>query len=492
MKRLIFSTFLSFGLLGCGKDPGPDKTIVLEMPEPKEKSAPRLEAPAPQKEEPRIKLAPFDLRAYGFFALIDAPINPIIHQDATLAFSLFGPDGYSLTIKPGRADLPLIKKGLLKATQSVDKVHVDESDALFVEWDVAGKPHYRFQVNAVLSGKAAQVSGLSDGSITFNQAKRNFDAAKSLRQTPALAQAQREGEAAEAELLKRGVALNTLADGSRQALFFDAATFTDEDLEQLGRLPNVSQVVLRGRSKLTANGLLHLEGLPRLALLSVSGPWVNGSVVQKIGEFTALRELKISDAPITDYDLRAIANLTNLEDLNLEGVRVGDAGLKNLLPLTKLKYLTLSRTDVTDKGLAMLQEFSSLRELSLADTAITNAGLCELAALANLAQLDLKETIVDDAGLEALCALRSLWEIAHFRPNFKLEIATTKLPDEPAPVAARLPTPIDQLPPPNADALIQKWNAKIKRDDEAERKPIISIEVNGSKLADRDLAELRL
>src|SRR5262249_14490162 len=150
------------------------------------------------------------------------------------------------------------------------------------------------------------------------------------------------------------------------------------------------------------------------------------------------------------------------------------------------------------------KSFAELSSLRLVDTAITDAGLAELATLPKLNALDVSETLIDDAGIDALLKFPALTQVNIFGTNVtpagiaklgsakrKIAVLRSAWPQEDQPpFAIGSPVALDKLPPADPAGMVAKFNGTLKRDDSAD-KPIVVIELNGSKVTDLDLGHLR-
>ncbi|HET6327086.1 MAG TPA: protein kinase [Planctomycetaceae bacterium] len=183
--------------------------------------------------------------------------------------------------------------------------------------------------------------------------------------------------------------------------------FNAADLEQLGALANVQELILSG-TQTTDTGLGHLRGLTRLTSLTLDRTQVTDVGLAHLVGMTPLKTLSLKHTSVTDVGLQHLEGLANLESLALEGTRVSDAGLPHILRLTALNTLDLTNTSVTDAGLKQLQNLGQLESLRLNGTQVTDAGLETLVALRKLHALMLEWTPVTDAGLKQLQGLPQL------------------------------------------------------------------------------------
>jgi Leucine-rich repeat (LRR) protein len=158
---------------------------------------------------------------------------------------------------------------------------------------------------------------------------------------------------------------------------YTTSVFSDDDLQLLHGLPRLHTIVF-GRSRVTDEGLKHLQGLRHLQVV-----WfpLNGTDagLKHLKGLANLRELYVgNNTSITDAGLEHLKRLTQLRILNLNHTKVGDAGLNYLQGLIRLEQLYLTGTRVTDAGLVHLRGLTQLKTLDLAGTKVTRQGAAEL------------------------------------------------------------------------------------------------------------------
>lgn len=106
---------------------------------------------------------------------------------------------------------------------------------------------------------------------------------------------------------------------------------------------------------------------------------------QAIGLKEQVVQLKLTNQAVTDQDLQKIKQFTNLRQLQLEKTKVTDEGLDQLKSMESLEQLNLYGTAVSDKGLEKLAACKNLKTLFLWKTNATAAGIAKLKqALPNL------------------------------------------------------------------------------------------------------------
>jgi hypothetical protein len=174
-----------------------------------------------------------------------------------------------------------------------------------------------------------------------------------------------------------------------------------------------------------------LRFVPRLRKLSINrAEGVNDASLRVLPRIHGLRELTITDIPVseaglvyvsqaselekvslqyfnfTDAGLISLSRLRRLEHLCLNGSSLENANLKHLKNLPQLVSLHLAGTDVTDRVMRDLDP--RLTMLSLSHTGITDEGLADLGHLRDLQWLYLSGTEVTDAGMPYLNELPKL------------------------------------------------------------------------------------
>jgi hypothetical protein len=127
---------------------------------------------------------------------------------------------------------------------------------------------------------------------------------------------------------------------------------TDADLAILKNLPNLDCLNLS--SKITNEGLIHLQGVKNLKGLILEG------------------------VAIDDSGLSYLSNLTELRGLMLDSPKITDAGIKHLQRLTSLEQFCLIGSPITDASLKTIKKFKKLHFLGIVDSRITKDGFGEL------------------------------------------------------------------------------------------------------------------
>jgi outer membrane protein assembly factor BamB len=173
-------------------------------------------------------------------------------------------------------------------------------------------------------------------------------------------------------------------------------------------------------SRITDDGLAHLQAESRLRALILTGTTISAAGIRrlaKLGRLAAL-DLELCDQ-VTDAACEPLGTMRQLRYLSFkksgfEKERITDAGLQNLHALHALEVLNLYGNKLTDDGLEHLQPLSNLRELNLSLLPISDAGLRHLTRLEKLERLELLYSEgfagpkLTDAGVESLAQLSRL------------------------------------------------------------------------------------
>ncbi|MDB5336926.1 MAG: hypothetical protein JWN70_2545, partial [Planctomycetaceae bacterium] len=91
-----------------------------------------------------------------------------------------------------------------------------------------------------------------------------------------------------------------------------------------------------------------------------------------------VREIHLTDLPVSDGWLWMVPKLRSLKVLKLNGTRIDDAGLEVLSKADKLESLSLDGTRISEAGLEHLAGLKQLKTLSLRDTRIPAAQVAGL------------------------------------------------------------------------------------------------------------------
>ncbi len=181
----------------------------------------------------------------------------------------------------------------------------------------------------------------------------------------------------------------------------------DEGLAHIRGLTSLQELLVYGED-ITDVGLAHLKDLPSLKTLGLLSAKITGDAVERLRKDRPGLEISISLSLDDDTEMAQVKGLPCVTSLQLSRSKVTDAGLAHIDGLTSLHYLGLTRTAVTDAGLAYLQGLYALTNLDLNETETGDEGIAHLKNLTALDTLRLRNTYVSDAGLAYLAGMKSL------------------------------------------------------------------------------------
>jgi hypothetical protein len=155
--------------------------------------------------------------------------------------------------------------------------------------------------------------------------------------------------------------------------------------------------------------LRHLDEMPRLTTLLLSGQSIHDDDLAQIHDLPQLVSLSLAGTPVTDAGIARLHRLPKLTVLTLMDTKITDRALATIKRLGQLTNLSLTNTAVTDDCTADLREMTRLRQLQLTWTSVSDSGLANLKRLLELQSLEL-EYVTDDGlkQLEQFVALRFL------------------------------------------------------------------------------------
>lgn len=189
-------------------------------------------------------------------------------------------------------------------------------------------------------------------------------------------------------------------------LKLDSTKITDDGLMHLQNLSQVVYLSLR-RNDLNGSGLKSLRRMSQLQVLDLEHNNIDGSTLGGLKGFPKLKFLIVSGNglkkhPIADADLEHLAEIGSLEVLLLSDTEITDVGLQHLARLTSLGTLGIGSNKITDAGLLHLRGLNNLQTLDLSKTQTTDAGLLHLRGLKNLKAVNLTDSQVTVAGVAEL------------------------------------------------------------------------------------------
>ncbi len=169
-----------------------------------------------------------------------------------------------------------------------------------------------------------------------------------------------------------------------------ATSIGDDDLAQVRNLHRVVSLDLADNDRITEKGLASLRGLNFLSDLSL----------ERLDRFRQPPARAVS-IPLNNACLVHLQALPRLETLSLSGNRITDQGLSQVARMASLKVLDLTATEISDAGLVYLEGMKSLERVNLGATGVTKKGIAQL----QMARPDLLIELETEPGVEQEASL---------------------------------------------------------------------------------------
>lgn len=218
--------------------------------------------------------------------------------------------------------------------------------------------------------------------------------------------------------------------GSKDLLYLDIQSIPVSDGSLLGNFRQLNTLDIV-RSKISAEELSILRGLPLLRKLSVDGRQLegvgsqhvsslnklselivrfprsefDGAVLSGLDELTKLELLELSEDQMNKALWSAVASVAKLESLNLDGDGVTDASIGQMPVLPELKVLTLKngRKEVSGETIAAaVHRTPALQELVVSHNELNDGDARFLESLTQLTKLTLTDNDITAAAIESL------------------------------------------------------------------------------------------
>lgn len=135
---------------------------------------------------------------------------------------------------------------------------------------------------------------------------------------------------------------------------------------------------------------------------------VSDQDVSNLNLDTPIRNLVLSQSPITDDSLKIIGQFKDLHWLDLTFSNVTDDGVQHLSSLSKLRKLSFEGTKISNNATGILSNFPDLIELDFSNTPISDDAVSQIARKTKLEVLYLTGTKISNEGLNKLASLRNL------------------------------------------------------------------------------------
>lgn len=184
---------------------------------------------------------------------------------------------------------------------------------------------------------------------------------------------------------------------------------TAAGLKSIGEMTNLRQLHISAQAQFDEAALQHFSRLHQLEEFNTSRVPISSQGLAHLTPLRSLQKISISWAPnFGDNDVAILKKFPGLRQLRLGSTQVTDAAIPEIASLSALTELDLWEAAVTDEGIAQLVGKLDLQKLRLNGTKVTNASAPNFASFSNLKELDLGRTEVDMEGLRQLTELKSL------------------------------------------------------------------------------------
>jgi len=117
--------------------------------------------------------------------------------------------------------------------------------------------------------------------------------------------------------------------------------------ELISKLNGLGVILRFSKSK----KLLSIDARPSPSKLELSD-----DLIEQLPVFDRLKEVYLSDCPVTDAAVTHLASLERLEVLELDNTNVSDKILPIVAEMNKLKILSLNQTRVTKEAVAQIRK----------------------------------------------------------------------------------------------------------------------------------------
>lgn len=189
---------------------------------------------------------------------------------------------------------------------------------------------------------------------------------------------------------------------------------TDRLLELASRLERMTKLDCSfwlGGPVLTGSELRHLRGHKRLREIDVTNMPISGEHLDVLSTLPNLEVLNCTPKSKGKEALVHIGKCKKLRVLRVYGGQVPDDALEQLRSLKELEELTLTGNPVSD-GLRVARYLRRLRELSVTDTRVTDDALAALSELPHLTKVFVGGPNLTDAGVQHLSRCSTIERLA--------------------------------------------------------------------------------
>lgn len=229
---------------------------------------------------------------------------------------------------------------------------------------------------------------------------------------------------------RSAAAVRILQEKNRDAIRWDASGYNIEAvvlhhdhgealpniLEDLGEFPEL-EVISKAMPR--EEDLDAICRLPFLKSLALAGNRVTDDVIPRLTALAELQFLHLGSGPLTGKTLSRLNALPSLEGVFLSRLAaLSPAAAQELIKIRSLRQLYVSETPLTDAELEVVIQHKELRKLTLSRTSVTDTSLRLVADLPHLTHFDVDGECITSAGIKALAASQSLeWLDLRFCPS---------------------------------------------------------------------------
>jgi len=223
----------------------------------------------------------------------------------------------------------------------------------------------------------------------------------------------------------------TLAAAHHFTVLSAHGQMTDEAMETISGLADITALRLGGSKALTDTGVRHLAGMPQLRHLDLSGTQVTNNGLEALRQLPNLETISLAWTAITDAGVMSLAGCHRLTRVDLGGTATGDGAIRALAGKQALRTFS-SGNRLTDAGVAHLHAFPMFKSWQATGApeasaemdggpnslmlrgAITDQGLAALEGLDGLFGLDIWDVnlAITAPGLAPLARLPHLGRLA--------------------------------------------------------------------------------
>lgn len=200
--------------------------------------------------------------------------------------------------------------------------------------------------------------------------------------------------------------LNSLP--SLRSLSVTGAPITDTGVKSICKLDQLESLRLRG-TLVTNGSISHVVKLSKLLSLDISYTDIDADTCSKLGACQQLESLDLSGTRANDSTVASICELQKLKELSLEGLKISDVSIKAVSKMSSVEYLSVASTSITSTGVSYLRDLRGLKSVDLSEcVGISDAEVDVITQLPKLTFLALDGCRVSDASLKSIARLSQM------------------------------------------------------------------------------------